>query len=453
MADYTESIRLRLANGPMKARQLADYIKVSQPTISRALMQLGAAVVKIGTGPSIQYSLRDDARGIPEVPVYRVDSQGKIIPLGVLVPVRPAGFVMVQANDVSIHSDGLPWWLYDMRPQGYLGRAYASRYAQALGLPANLGLWNDTHTLRALLAHGHDVAGNLLLGDAARAHFISGTLPVAVPLAERNDAYVQLAREAARGEMPGSSAGGEQPKFTAYIETETGPQHVLVKFSLPDQNPVTQRWSDLLLAEHLALQTLRQANVAASVSSIIEAGPQRFLQVQRFDRVGELGRSALFSLAALDAEFTGMGAANWPAITQRLARLKVITPAAAQEAELLFAFGKLIGNSDMHSGNLSFISEPFTSQHGRPYELAPAYDMLPMAFAPGSGGQLPDTLVSPDISAEVSNMAWKQALALAHAYLQALEQQAAGFSAGFRPCVIALKSAIDEAGLRIDKLG
>ena len=36
---------------------------------------------------------------------------------------------------------------------------------------------------------------------------------------------------------------------------------------------------------------------------------QRFLEVIRFDRVGTLGRKALMSLAALDAEFVGAGRA------------------------------------------------------------------------------------------------------------------------------------------------
>jgi hypothetical protein len=70
---------------------------------------------------------------------------------------------MVQTNNVSLHSDGLPWWLFDMRPQGYLGRAYASTYAADLGLPANPEQWADSDVVRALLAHGHDAIGNLLI--------------------------------------------------------------------------------------------------------------------------------------------------------------------------------------------------------------------------------------------------------------------------------------------------
>lgn len=45
-----------------------------------------------------------------------------------------------------------------------------------------------------------------------------------------------------RGEIPGSSAGGEQPKFTAYAMTPSGARHVIVKFSELDENPITERW-------------------------------------------------------------------------------------------------------------------------------------------------------------------------------------------------------------------
>lgn len=67
-------------------------------------------------------------------PIFCVNDEGQVQALGTLVPVRPEGFVMVQADGAALHSDGLPWWLFDMRPQGYLGRAYAS--AHAAGRPA-----------------------------------------------------------------------------------------------------------------------------------------------------------------------------------------------------------------------------------------------------------------------------------------------------------------------------
>ena len=90
---------------------------------------------------------------------------------------------MVQADHKSFHSDGLPWWLFDMRPQGYLGRAYASTYASGLGLPANPEQWADADVVRALLAQGHDAIGNLLIGEQARSRFLK--CPNRLPWARR----------------------------------------------------------------------------------------------------------------------------------------------------------------------------------------------------------------------------------------------------------------------------
>lgn len=127
MPARSDTIRQMLSQGPMKSRQLIDMMGVSQPTMSRALRNIGDDIVRIGAGPSIQYALRDTYRGFRSAPIYRITDEGRIRPLGELIPVRPEGFVMVPADNVSLHSDGLPWWLFDMRPQGYLGRATHQR--------------------------------------------------------------------------------------------------------------------------------------------------------------------------------------------------------------------------------------------------------------------------------------------------------------------------------------
>ena len=180
--------------------------------------------------------------------------------------------------------------------------------------------------------------------------------------------YPQLSEKALSVGETWSAAGGEQPKFCAYGSKG----HVIVKSAVNDDNTVAERWRDLLLAEHLALETLMEGGISAARSSIQDFGPQRFLEVERFDRVGTFGRRALISLAALDGEFVGNAAALWPLITMEPARQKVITLQAHAEAVLLYAFGTLIGNVDMHAGNLSFLGDT-----GSPYELSPAYDMLP----------------------------------------------------------------------------
>ena len=434
MSRHADSLRLLLAQGPLSARQLVEKTGISQPTVSRALAVLGDEVVRIGAGPAIQYALRDAGRAAVAAPVFRVSDEGQIRELGRLLPVRPAGFVMLQADGVTLHSDGLPWWLFDMRPQGYLGRAYAAAHAAALGLPANPEQWSDAEVLQALLVQGHDAIGNLLIGEAARERFLA--MPAPQPV-ERATAYPALARAASSGELAGSSAGGEQPKFCAYSERG----HVLVKFSAADDNPVSERWRDLLLAEHLALAVL------GITSEVFDFADQRFLEVPRFDRVGQLGRVGVFSLRALDAEFVGDAAAPWPSLVARLAAAGQVETEAVAGTALLWAFGTLIGNTDMHAGNLSFVS-----RHGRPYQLAPAYDALPMGFAPRAGGALVDTLAPAALIATVHADTWRQALQLAENFFARLSDTAA-FSPRFQPCIAALDRHIDEAARRIARLG
>lgn len=433
MSTRASMIRQLLGQGPMKTRQLIEKMNISQPTFSRALRELGDDVVRIGAGPSIQYALRDPWSGFRSTPVYHITDEGRVKPLGELIPVRPDGFVMVQTDNTSLHSDGLPWWIFDMRPQGYLGRSYASAYSAELGLPANPEQWTDIDVIRALLAHGHDAIGNLLIGEQARNHFLE--MPAPAPVA-RITQYPLLARAVGAGEMPGSSAGGEQPKFCTY--TERG--HVLVKFTAPDDNPVSERWRDLLLAEHLALRVL------GVETEIFDFGSQRFLEIPRFDRVGQLGRIGVFSLRALDAEFVGNARAPWPVLVNSLVTAGHVHPYAAADTARLWAFGMLIGNTDMHHGNLSF-----TNRHGHPYHLAPAYDILPMGFAPRTGGAIVNELRPASLQEAISGDTWRDALSMAENFLT-MASSCERFSANFGPCLEVLRRHLDEASSRIARL-
>ena len=434
MSRHADPIRRVLDQGPASSRQLIEKTAISQPTVSRALAALGDDVVRIGAGPFIQYTLRDRSRGVAPAPIFQVTDTGQLQELGTLIPVRPEGFVMIQGDGVTRHSHGLPWWLFDMRPQGYLGRAYASSHAAALGLPANPEYWNDAQVIRALLAQGDDAVGNLLVGELARDRFLA--MPAPVPV-ERRTAYPALARAASAGEVAGSSAGGEHPKFCAVSERG----HVLVKFTAPDDNPVSARWRDLLLAEHLALAVL------GVTTEVFDFNGQRFLEVPRFDRVGALGRIGVFSLRALDAEFIGDASAPWPVLVRRLAAAGHVTHDAVAAAARLWAYGTLIGNTDMHAGNLSFISP-----QGRPYRIAPAYDMLPMAFAPTSSGAFIDRLPPAALTPTVDSQTWRDALRRAELFHERL-RGCDGFSDAFAPSILALRQHLDDAAARIARLG
>ena len=111
MSLHAERLERCLWQGPASARQLVDKLGISQPTVSRTLVSIGDNIVRIGSGKAIHYALRDSGRGLADIPVYRVAADGTLHRLGVLVPVRPAGFVMRQEDGRTRHSDGLPWWL------------------------------------------------------------------------------------------------------------------------------------------------------------------------------------------------------------------------------------------------------------------------------------------------------------------------------------------------------
>lgn len=439
MADRADLIRTALARGPLPADSLRAQLDVSRPTLARALANMPGEIVTWGAARATQYALRDNFRGLADIPVYRVNATGQIQALGLLRPVRPEGFVVEQPGGITTYHEGLPWWLSDMRPQGFLGRALAHQHAGPLGLPPDVRHWSDTDAVRALLVSGSDAVGNLLLGDLARDRFVNAPAPVAVGSGE----YPRLAAEALTQGDTWSSAGGEQPKFCAY----TASGHVLVKFTSAEDNSIATRWRDLLMAEHLALETLAANGVPAARSRVVDVGAQRFLELERFDRVGAHGRCSILSLASLDGEFVGNATAPWPVLTAALAAQRVIASGAHAGAVLLYAFGSLMGNTDMHAGNLSFVSDM-----GRPYGLSPAYDMLPMAFAPSAGGVMRDAVATCHLHASVDGDTWRAAHALAVKYTTRLAGDSR-FSAAFQPCIEALSAHLQEAIHRIARLG
>ncbi|MEG0921049.1 MAG: type II toxin-antitoxin system HipA family toxin YjjJ [Comamonas sp.] len=447
-----EQLRKMLAAGACTSKDIAAALGVSQPTVSRLLKILGVEVIRLSIQGSIQYALRDERRAGLQSSVSRITRQGRLQRLGQLVPVLPEGFALQAEYGSDNYSEGLPWWLYDMRPQGYLGRAYARQNAERLSLPQRLSDWSDTHVIQALQQSGGDLPGNLLMGEQAEQRFINAPLPEPVALADKLAAYAQLAGAAESGELPGSSAGGEQPKFTAYVQTGLQDDanlaeaaHVIVKFSTAEDNAVSERWRDLLLAEHIALRVLAEGGVAAARSAVLDYGGQRFLEVERFDRIGAMGRVALLSLSALDAEFVGSGG-PWHEVTQALIAQDCVVGKAAPDVALLWAFGALIGNTDKHNGNLSF-----TSDQGRPYRLAPAYDMTPMGFAPNSGGAMNNALNPPLVVPTISGAIWRKALELAQRYTQQLVAEER-FSPRFAACIEATQAHLAAAQMRIDRL-
>lgn len=439
-----------LRNGSATSKVLTDALGISQPTLSRRIRDQAEAVLAIGKGRATRYALRRVVGGESYFPLYQVDEQGKVSKLATFYPVYPAECYAVQneQNGEWRLYDGLPWYLNDLRPVGFLGRAWGKAVSQVLHLPEDTGLWSEEQRLLALCHSGDDMSGNLLPGNGSYQRWLMRTPEKAVPIADKNARYAELAKQALAGELVGSSAGGEQPKFITYAELRDGRRgHVLVKFSTVPENPNAQRWSDLLIAESLALRVVADSGFPAAQGEVLlDENLQCFLEIERFDRVGEFGRVPMVSLEALDAEFSGNGNANWATAAEGLLRQGVIDRQTSQKMALYWAFGRLIANSDMHQGNLSFLRP-----ERRPVALAPLYDMLPMAFAPTSSGNMRQEAVEVRLGHEVSGAVWRQAELMALEFWQRTARHAS-ISEAFRMIAGQMLAQVQGLNERIQRL-
>ena len=376
LSELTERVLqvLHQVGGVGTSTELQTRLGLSQPTVSRALSALvqRGQLLKVGAARSQQYLLPRHIEGVgSQIGMVRVDTQGRVSPFARMVALPGGRFWVNEADGLTQIHDGLPWFLDDMRPQGFMGQTFVQKHPE-LSLPADLRHWNDDHALKAMVLAGDDLPGNLIVGEQALAGYLSGVRQTAVVQQPEVD-YPRLALLAMQGAQPGSSAGGEQPKFSALVNG----QAMLVKFSPSGDAPGDERSRDLLVCEHLALQTLAAAGLPAAESQIVIAGGRVFLQSKRFDRTDK-GRIGMVSLLVYDAQYVGE-MDNWSATAQRMAARQLMTSQDAQQLQLLEAYGLLIANTDRHYGNISFLLE------GDDWRLSPTYDMLPMFYAPVKG--------------------------------------------------------------------
>ena len=424
--------RVLQARGPSSARELVVALGISQPTLSRRIAASGSAIIRIGRGRASRYALaRDVARAGNRWPLYRLDARGQAQALGELRALHGGGYYFDAARPLPalLHGDfatglfpGLPWFLDDLRPQGFLGRLFARRIAAAIGAPEDLARWQPDDVLLALLHDGGDRPGDLLIGETALQAAMQGALvPPEMTLPARIRHYPRLAQAVLQGDPVGSSAAGEQSKFTASLRnTDGSTRHVIVKFSERTDTPAGQRWADLLRAELLAGEILREHGVPTATAELIETDARIYLESRRFDRSAQGGRLGVVSLAALDAAFHGFGRIDWWRYADTLLRERWLAADDAARLRLLGWFGALIGNTDMHLGNASLLLTD-----APPLTLAPAYDMLPMLYRPVTGGEVVTRNFMPQLPTPDQAETWLAAAALALDYWQRLAAFAA----------------------------
>jgi len=439
------------ARGVQSSAELQQALGVSQSSISR-LIRGDARIARIGRARATRYGLRAEslqrALGtVPvELPLFRIVEDGAAERIGSLERLDSDQVVVRDARHRALDVvDDLPWFLQDLRPEGFLGRLVPRRHP-GLGAPVDVLRWSADHVLAYLALLGGDLPGDLVVGEAALQRALQGPDRI-IEEGERGSAYARIADDVLHHGAPGSSAAGEQPKLLATVRRDSGVQPVLVKFRPRGDDPVRTRQVDLLLCEHLALQTLREGGVPAARSEVLVGSRRACLQVDRFDRTAAGGRRATVSLRVLDGAFVGLGS-DPVAVVDALVRAGRLPGACGPAIRLLHAYGQLIGNSDMHTGNFSAWRVPELVPSGLAATgLTPAYDMLPMALAP-RGGELVEGWTPPPPRPWPE---WRPAWQLARTFWQRVADEAR-VSSAFRERARQIAGALERQAAMIARL-
>lgn len=418
-------------SGPMAGGDLARALGISPATLSRTYARYQDQVCRMGKTRGVRYALRREVRGLTApIPVYAVDTKGKAVQVGELDPLVNGQHWFEPAkaeHGPGILYEGLPPYCVDMAPQGFLGRGFVAQHSE-LELPERLNDWTDDHRLIAIAKHGDDCTGNLVVGRESMDLFLASKAPVGKP------SYTVLADAAAAGNA-GSSAGGEQPKFAAY----NGQHHVIVKFTPGDDSPADVRWRDLLICEAVAAKYVWAGTGLMTECQWLEEGNRRFLESVRFDRVGARGRRGVLSLAAVADEWLGTRD-NWIEASRRMLNARMTSEEAATKIRWLEAFGRLIGNNDRHFGNITFYCDE--TRPTPSLELAPAYDMLPMRYAPTAAGVPALASELPQQTADLLDV-WSPAAIAARNFWEEIES-IPEVSRGFRELAGGLVQALNQ---------
>lgn len=423
----------------LPAGTLVNRLHISRATLMRAVQMLGRSLVTRGNARRTAYAARRSIRGSTlSIPIFRVDENGCGAEIATLDAIYPAGCALLfkalfEWPLPDAMRDGwvkdIPYFFHDMRPQGFLGAHFARQNADVLQVPLNPDTWCEDDVLHVLSMLGADLPGNYIVGESAYRRFLTEVQEGAHFLldTETEAAYMARAQEALTFSVAGSQVGGDFPKFTERRLIDGEPTHVIVKFSGADDSSGSQRWADLLVCEHLALDTVSEhLRVKAASSRIYQAGGRTFLEVQRFDRHGGLGRSAVCSLDGLNDALIDQPGKSWVSGAAALKRRNFIDEAAEKDIQRIWHFGQLIANSDMHDGNLAF--EPGPEQT---LNLAPVYDMLPMHYVPVRGMELPERQFKPSLPFPNEQRIWQEAADAAVVFWHRASQDGR-ISSGFR---------------------
>ena len=388
----TDKLHALLKQAPsLSSLELQAATGKSQASISLALKQLGAQVVKLGAARSTRYALTQDILGLPashELLWNDSDILGhEPWRFGTLTYLQNDNLYVESGQRVWQTQGRLPWFLTPLKPQGFLGRELARVRPD---FPNDPDDWTFAQILYMAINHVNDPVGAFFIGSLETSNFAAPSDTINHAL-QKTEHYELLATSIGAGLPAGSSAPGEQPKFTA---RQRSGECFIVKFSPPRGTPFGERWHHLLHLEKRALQTLQTNGIASAQTEIVKTAKRTCLESRRFDRGASGAMRHIVSAAAVHDEFVHAPRVNWVVTCEALVKQQLLSSSDARNVVLSYLFGLFLGNTDMHFGNLSFFVDDVINPIFVP---TPVYDMLPMMWRPDihSGNLDPSPLREP----------------------------------------------------------
>lgn len=120
-----------LRRGSLSGKEIQRELGISQPVMSRLVREAGSRVTRVGRSVATRYTLPRVISGLGQnAPVFRIDEQGDLSDHGILHLLAGGGSWLERSSGDAQLFPGLPPFVDDMRPQGYIGREFPALYPE-----------------------------------------------------------------------------------------------------------------------------------------------------------------------------------------------------------------------------------------------------------------------------------------------------------------------------------
>ena len=213
------------ASGRLQSGELLQRLSVSRPSLMRAVGDLGGQIITRGRARRTAYAARRSIRGnATPLTLFRIDESGGSHEVGFLESIYPNGCAINFSEELpwplnEDMTDGwfheVPYPLGDMRPQGFLGRSFAHKFAAIFQVGEDVKCWTEDDVLHVSSIIGWDLPGNYILGESALRRFLEEQQKGRYFLSddEIEVEYPRLAQQALNFEVSDSPVGGRISKI------------------------------------------------------------------------------------------------------------------------------------------------------------------------------------------------------------------------------------------------